>query len=377
VAGLAVASGLSPAQAVALAAAKGGALGQQAAASQGGNLSAATAQQYATIGANTLFANNGSTAAVTSQAVNLATNEYSRTQGFFEEFPQDIKMFGLSFNSQVQATGTAVQGEVAYRHDVPIQIDDVELIYASLTPFESGLSKLQGLPVTGPGHCAPPTTPITGCNQLGQYGVGQTVKGFELKDTWHFDFTATQVFANVFKASQAVLIVEAGADYVPGLEDKLTGGPQGFGLRFDGPGTNLSGNPNLGGYPQFPAVNGVCVKGTSRNPLGQCIEPGWAFASSFAWGYVVSGRLEYDNAIGDWNLLPHFTYVQDVNGVSPGPGGAFVGGRISTTLGITASLHNTWELDVSYTNYNYLSGVGQYTLLNDRDFIAASVKVSF
>ena len=121
----------------------------------------------------------------------------------------------------------------------------------------------------------------------------------------------------------------------------------------------------------------MCVKGTSRNPLGQCIEPGWAFASSFAWGYVVSGRLEYDNAIGDWNLLPHFTYVQDVNGVSPGPGGAFVGGRISTTLGITASLHNTWELDVSYTNYNYLSGVGQYTLLNDRDFIAASVKVSF
>ena len=179
------------------------------------------------------------------------------------------------------------------------------------------------------------------------------------------------------KASQAVLIIEAGADYVPGLEDKLTGGPQGFGLRYDGPGTNLSGNPNLGGYPQFPAVNGVCVKGTYRNPLGQCLEPGWAFASSFAWGYVVSGRLEYDNAIGDWNLLPHFTYVQDVNGVSPGPGGAFVGGRISTTLGITASLHNTWELDVSYTNYNYLSGVGQYTLLNDRDFIAASVKVSF
>jgi hypothetical protein len=378
VAGLAVASGLSPAQAVALAAAKGGALGQQAAVSQGGNLSAATAQQYATIGANTLFANNGSTAAVASQAANLATNEYSRTQGYFAEFPQDIKMFGLSFNSQVQATGTAVQGEVAYRHDVPIQIDDVELIYASLTPFESGLAKLQGEPVTGPGHCVPGSaTPVTGCNQLGQYGPGQTVKGYELKDTWHFDFTATQVFANVFKASQAVLIFEAGADYVPGLEDKLTGGPQGFGLRFDGPGTNLSGNPNLGGYPQFPAVNGVCVKSTTRNPLGHCLEPGWAFASSFAWGYVVSGRLEYDGAIGDWNLLPHFTWVQDVNGVSPGPGGAFVGGRISTTLGLTASLHNTWELDVSYTNYNFLSGVGQYTLLNDRDFIAASVKVSF
>jgi Protein of unknown function (DUF1302) len=374
-AALALVSGNSLTQAVKI----GTGAGVQAAAAQHGNLSAATAQQYATIGANTFLANNGNPAAVATQAANLATNEYSKTQGFFEEFPENIKMFGLSFNSQVQATGTALQGEVAYRHDVPIQIDDVELVYASQTPFESGLAKLQNQPLTGPGHCVPGSaTPITGCNQLGEYGVGQTVKGYELKDTWHFDLTATQVFANVFKASQAVLIIEAGADYVPGLEDKLTGGPQGFGLRFDGPGTNLSGNPNLGGYPQFPAVNGVCVKGTApRNPLGQCFEPGWAFASSFAWGYVVAGRLEYDNAIGDWNLLPHFTYVQDVNGVSPGPGGAFVGGRISTTLGLTASLHNTWELDVSYTNYNYLSGVGQYTLLNDRDFIAASIKVSF
>jgi hypothetical protein len=377
-AALALAGGNSLATAVKL----GTGAGLQAAAAQGGNLSAATAQQYATIGANTLLANNGNAAAVAAQAASLATNEYSKTEGFFEEFPQDIKMFGLSFNSQVQATGTAVQGEVAYRHNVPIQIDDVELIYASLTPFEAGLATLQGQTPSLPGHCAPAsTTPITGCNQLGAFSNGQYIRGYELKDTWHFDLTATQVFANVFKASQAVLIFEVGADYVPGLEDKLSGGPQGFGLRFDGPGTNLSGNPNLGGYPQFGAVGGQCVSpypnGTPSfhpNPLGRCLDPGSAFASTFAWGYVVAGRLEYDNAIGDWNLLPHATWVQDVTGVSPGPGGAFRAGRIAATMGLTASLHNTWELDVSYTNYG---GAGQYNLLNDRDFIAASVKVSF
>ena len=66
------------------------------------------------------------------------------------------------------------------------------------------------------------------------------------------------------KASQAVLVFEAAADDVPGLESKYSGGPQGLGLRYDGPGTNLSGNPNLGGYPQFPAVNGQCVAGTPR-----------------------------------------------------------------------------------------------------------------
>ncbi|MBV8974053.1 MAG: DUF1302 domain-containing protein [Sinobacteraceae bacterium] len=354
--------------------ATGAAAGQQAAAAHGGNLSATTAQQYATIGANTLLAGGN----VNGQAANIATHEYSTTEGFFEEFPQNIKMLGLSFNTQLQSTGTALQGEVAWRHNVPLQIDDVELIYASLTPFETGVAKLLGEPTTPAGHCVPGSaTPITGCNQIGAFAPGQYIRGYELKDTWHFDLTATQIWANVFKASQAVLILEAGADYVPSLEDKLSGGPQGFGLRYDGPGTNLSGNPNLGGYPEFPAVNGQCVQASFRNPLGRCFEPGSTFATSFAWGYVVAGRLEYDNAIGEWNLLPHFTWVQDVNGVSPGPGGAFINGRIDVTMGLTASLHNRWELDVSYTNYGGYGGRGQYNLLNDRDFIAASVKVSF
>ncbi len=349
--------------------ATGAAAGQAAAAAQGGNLSAATATEYATIGANTLLAGGN----VNNQASNLAANEFAKTEGYVEQFPQDIKMLGLSFNGEIRATGTSLQGEVAYRHNVPLQLDLPELIYASLTPFETGIAKLLGEPTTGPGHCVPTSaTPITGCNQFGLYGLGQTVQGYELKDTWHFDISASQIWANVLKASQAVLTVEAGADYVS-LPDKYTGGPEGFGLRFGGPGT-LSGNPNLGGYPEFPAVNGQCVPGTAPNPPGQCLIPGSEFATDFAWGYVVAGHLEYDNVIGAWSLTPHLTWSQDVNGVSPGPGGAFLAGRYASTVGVTASVRHTWELDVSYTHYG---GAGEYNLLSDRDFVAASVKVSF
>ena len=352
--------------------ATGTAAGQAAAAAQGGNLSAATAAEYATIGANTLLAGGN----VNNQASNLAANEYAKTQGVVEQFPQDIKMLGLSFNTELQATGTSLQGEVAFRHNVPVQLDVPELIYASLSPFETGIARLLGAPTTGPGHCIPASaTPITGCNQFGLYGLGQTVQGYELKNEWHFDMSATQIWANVLKASQAVLTVEVGADYVPSLENKYMGGPQGFGVRFDGSaGTNLSGNPNLGGYPEFPAVNGQCVAGISPNPSGQCVEPGSEFVTAFAWGYVLSGHLEYDNVIGAWNLLPHLTWSQDVNGISPGPGGAFVSGRYASTVGITAQVRQRWEFDVSYTHYG---GAGQWNLLGDRDFVAASVKVSF
>jgi hypothetical protein len=350
----ALAAGLPFAAAVAT----GAAVGEQRAVQAGGNLSAATATQYATIGANTLLAGGN----VNNQASMLATNEYAHTEGLVEQFPQNIKLLGLSFNTQLQATGTALQGEVAFRHNVPLQIDDVQLIYASLTPFESGIAKLLGEPVTPAGHCVPPpsSTPITGCNQLGSFKVSQVIQGYELKNTWQTSITATQVFANVpfIKASQAVIVLEAAADYVPGLESKLSGGPVGLGLEYDAPGTNLSGTPALGGYPEFPNL----------------YEPASAFPTAFSWGYVVASRLEYDNLIGAWNLLPHLTWSQDVNGISPGPGGNFIAGRHATTMGVTASTRERWDFDVSYTHYG---GAGQYNLLNDRDFIAASVKFSF
>jgi hypothetical protein len=353
----ALAAGLPFAAAVAT----GAAVGRQQAAAQGGNLSAATATTYATIGANTQLA--GGSAA--NQAASLATYEYGKTAGYFSEFPKDIRMIGLSFNTQIQTTGTALQGEVTYRHGVPLQLDDVELVYATLSPFESGLARLQGAPVTPPGVCVPPPspTPITGCVQFSNPNrqpltVSQVIQGWERKNTWQAQFTATQVFANVLKASQAVLLFEGAADYIPGLEDKFTGGPTGRGLRYDGPGTNLSGNPALGGYPQFPTK----------------VEPASQFADKFSWGYVIAGRLEYANLIAPWNILPHITWEHDVTGVSPGPGGNFLAGRHAVTIGVGADLRAKWDLDVAYTQFG---GAGQYNLLNDRNFVAASIKYSF
>jgi len=342
----------------AAAVATGAQAGVAAAASQKGNLSAATAQQYATIGANTLLAGGS----VNAQANNLATHEYALTSGYYDEFPQNIKLFGLSFNTQLQSTGTALQGEFTYRHDVPLQLDDVQILYASLTPLEAGVAKLLGAPVSGPGKCVPPPspTPITGCNQLGQFAVGQTIRGYELHDMWQFQFTATQIFANppLLKASQAVVVLEAAFDEVPGLEDKFSGGPVGLGLQYDANGTNLSGTPALGGYPEFPTK----------------VEPASAFPNAFSWGYVIAGRLEYDNVFASVNLLPHVTWSQDVNGVSPGPGGNFIKGRHAITVGLGASLRSVWDFDVSYIQYG---GASQYNLLNDRDFISATIKYSF
>lgn len=347
----AAAQGLAAGLPFAAAVATGAAVGAQRAAQIGGNLNAALAQQYATIGANTLLAGGD----VTAQAKNLAENEYAKSAGYFDEFPENIKMIGLSFNTQIQHTGTALQGEVTYHHNVPLQYDDVEVLYAALTPFEAGLAQLTG--ATLPPTCLSGAgATLSRCNQLGAFGLNQTVQGWGLHNMWQAQFTATQTVANVLKASQLVLVLESAVDYIPGLEDKYTGGPVGRGLRYDGPGTFVSGNAALAGF-QFNEV-----------------EPGEAFPTATSWGYVLAGRLEYDGLLGAWNVLPHFSWQHDVNGTSPGPGGNFVEGRHALTLGVGANLHARWDLDVSWTQFG---GAGRFNLLNDRDFVAASIKYSF
>jgi hypothetical protein len=343
----ALAAGLPYAAAIAT----GAQAGAAAAAKTGGSLSPTLAQQYATIGANTLLAGGN----VTAQATNIATSEYAQTAGYFDEYPQNIKMVGLSFNTQLQKTGVALQGEFTYRHGVPLQLDDVELVYATLTPFEAGIAQLRNTAL--PATCLPGAgATLTRCNQIGAYGVNQEVRGWGLYDTYQAQFTATKSVANILKASQLVLVFESAVDWIPGLPDKLSGGPNGRGLRLDSPGTNVSGNTALAGF-QFGVV-----------------EPGNRFPTRASWGYVLAGRLEYPNLIGAWNILPHFSWAHDVTGTSPGPGGNFVHGRYATTLGVSANLQARTELTVDYTNFG---GAGQYNLLNDRDFISASVKYSF
>jgi hypothetical protein len=339
-------------------------LGVARSAAAGGNLDLATATQYATIGANTHLAGGD----VTNQATNIATHEYALTSGYFTEYPEDIKLIGLSFNTQLQWGGIALQGEVAYRQDTPLQFDDVELLFAALTPFEQGLATLRGtpLPTTCP-EGVPAASTLTHCGQLGSFGLGEKVPGWGLYDTWQAQFTATKTFANILGASQVVIVGEAGVTHIPDLEDKLTGGPNGRGLRFNGPATNVSGNFELRGRhcPTLTAADCLALN---------LVEPQNRFADATSYGYRIAGRLEYPGLMGPWNVLPRFNWQHDVSGTTPGPGGNFVEGRYGLTLGVAANLQAKWEIDMSWTKFG---GAGRFNDINDRDYVAATLKYSF
>ncbi len=324
--------------------------GVNAAAANGGDLSPETAAGYATIAGNTVLAGGS----VASQATALATHEYAQTAHYFTEYPEDIQLFGVSFNTQLGTTGVALQGEVSYRQDVPLQYDDVELLFAALTPFEAVALGAQGIPV--PASCSPALPTLSRCGQLGAFGVDQEVKGWGEFDVWQGQMTATKAFPPMLGAAQLVAVIEAGMTHVGSMPSKTEGGPNGQGLRLNGPGTSVSGNEALAG-----------------RHFGE-VEPLDRFADADSWGYRLALRLDYLGLIGAWNFSPRFIWSQDVDGTTPGPGGNFVDGRRGATFGVLASYQSQLEFDVSYTTFD---GAGRYNELTDRDFLAATIKYSF
>ncbi len=284
---------------------------------------AAAGQVYADAGVNA-----GDSATVDA----FATDAYAQTAEYFIDYPEDIQLFGVSFNTLLGTSGVALQGEVSHRVDVPLQVDETELLFAALGPISPTLASN---------------------NQVANVSTPETVvDGFIQRDVTQLQVTATKVFSNLLGASQLAVVGEVGYTYVHDFPDTDE-------LRLEVPGTYLSGNQDLA---------------DRHGPGAGLIEPASAFADRDSWGYRLLARLTYDNAIGSVNLTPHLAWAEDVNGNSPGPGGNFLEGRQALTLGLGADYLNQWTGDLSYTRYD---GAGRYNLINDRDFIAFNVKYSF
>ena len=272
-------------------------------------------------------------------AAQLGLLNTAATGRYFIEYPEDIKMLGVSFNTSLGNTGIAMQGEVSYKHGVPLQIDDVELLFATLSALSTKFGQANG------------------ANQLGDY-IGQyntEISGYRRKDVWTAQTTLTKTFGPLLGANQSTLITEVGGVYVAGMPSKDL-------LRFDGMGTFTSGSQT--------AMNNTTSAGST--PL--LATPYSAFADPFSWGYQVVGRLEYNNVFAGVNVTPSIAFVHDVKGNTPLPLGNFITGRKSINLVTEFSWQNSWSLEVRYVNY---FGAGRYNLLSDRDYVSSTLKYSF
>ncbi len=246
---------------------------------------------------------------------------------YFIEYPEDIRLYGLSFQTTLGATSVA--GEVSYRPNMPLQLNSTDLSFGALG---LGVS-----PIFESGHAA----------NL----AGEDLHGYDRRPVTQAQLTATRFVDQVFGASRLTLIGEVGYNHISGISNDVGA------LRFGrdpiyGPG-RLSSAP-------------ICAAFNAANP-DECNDDG--FYTSHSWGYRLRGSLEYPDVIAGVNLTPSLAWSHDVEGYGPN----FSEGAKAVSLGLNADYRNTYTASVSYTDFFG----GDYNPVTDRDFVAVSFGVNF
>ncbi|MGV8202933.1 DUF1302 family protein, partial [Pseudomonas aeruginosa] len=112
----------------------------------------------------------------------LATSDpvTGRSTGYyFIDYPEDIRLYGLSFQTNIGSTSVA--GELSYRPNMPLQINSTDMSIAAIYP-----TTLFGNPIYDSGFATP--------------RAGEVINGYVRKPVTQAQVTVTQFFDRVLAA---------------------------------------------------------------------------------------------------------------------------------------------------------------------------------
>lgn len=224
-----------------------------------------------------------------SGAGSLAPMIVGGNASYYVEYPEDIRLYGLSFNTTL-STGTVWKGELSYRPNAPVQLNSNDLLYANVTLLP-GLADASPLSVT----------------------PGADNQGYRRKEISQFQTSLRHIFDNAMGADRLTLTGEVGVIHVGGLES--------------------SAQARYGRDPVF---------GSDGHD---------GFTTANAWGYRARAVWDYNKVLPGLDLKPNLGWSHDVSGYSPGPDNTFNEGRKAISLGIDAEYENTYLSSLSYTNF--------------------------
>lgn len=135
--------------------------------------------------------------------------DYPGSMRYIVEYPEDIHVVGVSFSTMLRESGIALQGEYSFRPNMPLQIDDTELLLAGFTPLND----------------------IAGT----AYTFSDEIQGFKTRKVDQVQITASKLFGpnNPFGAASILVMGESGLTHVYDLEGRGS-------LKYDGPETSTA-----------------------------------------------------------------------------------------------------------------------------------------
>jgi len=132
--------------------------------------------------------------AASQTATALTTSDYANQAGYIVEYPDDITMVGISFNTATIKRGLLLAGEFAHHMDFPFQVSLSEVFAAVLSPMEFANAGNGGA--------------------LGSFGANDRIKGYIRRDRSQGTFGVTQLFGARLGAAQTSANIDVAGVHV-------------------------------------------------------------------------------------------------------------------------------------------------------------------
>jgi hypothetical protein len=353
---------------------------------------------------------------------------------FLLEYPENIHLFGVSFNTT--AGDYSLQGEVAYRPNLPLQVDLHDLAFAAFGPtltrcheaslgcegtavgvgdvvngvpqtygssdftnadgsrgayndtFSLVVGHLPGSARAFPNYIIPFRGGVVGENPPNSY-----IQGYEREQVYQFNLGATRVLGatdNPIGADQILILGEAGAVYAPflppldklqfqasGVQYNASAGADGSGFTLRDPSQPASTtNPYVpvGGRAMACSTDPDCSYGPDGLRFNPHQQDPTGYPDKFSWGYRLITQIRYESILPSISVQPTIILAHDVQGTSPLVGDVFVAGRKSVNTLIETRYRSAFSVSVGYS---WFWGGGVYNTLSDRDFAQFFIKYQF
>jgi len=289
----------------------------------------------------------------------------------FLDYPEDIQMYGISFNTTVGSW--SLSGEYAYRPNLPLQVALTDVIMTAAQPLFPrqdivvGLRQLATIP--GARTFIPDFLSVYRGydNSIPERSIqaGQIIRGYERMKVGQFNLSAIKALSPSdlpfpLGTDQILVLLESGITHVLDMPDREQ-------LQFEG----FILHKNTHASPGADGTGSGGVPGLRLTPTQQTE----GFADDFAWGYRVSVMMEYNDVFGLLNMKPWLIWGHDVQGISPLPKSGYQGfaeGRTFFQIGSEFYFLKDWSGGLFYRGSS-----GSNETMRDRDSLTAYVAYTF
>ena len=281
----------------------------------------------------------------------------SLDRGLELDYPEDIEVFGFSFNTTIGSWG--VQAEATYRPSAPFQVDTDSLTIAALV---AGCTFHQLYGAAGASLAAAATPdgsgvkPVCGAQDGTLSGVIRN-EMFTAQIGTTSQMTGSDWFVQILGADIATLVTEVGMVYTPNVEDTWVANGGANKAQYQNIGCQGTDLPLAGALSLDPKTSAQC-RPTDLS-AGMVMLFTWSYNNFLDTGFAVAPRLVYSYDFEGTTAAPYSNYMED---------------RQAINLGVDGTLNNNLRLGVSYSNF---FGGHVTNKSRDRDFASVSASYSF